>query len=275
MSSHILHTRALETLYRPFESKEAPSVPIVQPEKVQIKEPTFTFPPACTRARPKLSVVVVKKRISSRFFALLGGKVSNPPPGTVIDTEVTRPEWWVGAASHVSSSANGAAEEGGPYLTAASVSSRYDFYIVSQAVNNGSVSPTHYNVVYDTSGLKPDHMQRLTYKLCHMYFNWQVSKTLPASVPPGLWDELVFVWAVQLRFHENWRSTLTVVPQGTIRVPAPCQYAHKLAFLVGQSIHKEPDVKLDDLLFYLWAVGFFSVCIFWHLLSFLSLFSFR
>lgn len=51
---------------------------------------------------------------------------------------------------------------------------RYDFYIVSQAVRNGSVSPTHYNVVYDTSGLKPDHMQRLTYKLCHMYYNWQV-----------------------------------------------------------------------------------------------------
>ena len=52
--------------------------------------------------------------------------------------------------------------------------SRYDFYIVSQAVRSGSVSPTHYNVVYDTSGLKPDHMQRLTYKLCHMYYNWQV-----------------------------------------------------------------------------------------------------
>ncbi|XP_034726927.1 piwi-like protein 1 [Etheostoma cragini] len=129
---------------------------------------------------PKLSVVVVKKRISSRFFAHINGKVSNPPPGTVVDSEVTRPEW-------------------------------YDFYIVSQAVRSGSVSPTHYNVVYDTSGLKPDHMQRLTYKLCHMYFNWQ----------------------------------------GIIRVPAPCQYAHKLAFLVGQSIHREPGVKLDDLLFYL------------------------
>ena len=51
---------------------------------------------------------------------------------------------------------------------------RYDFYIVSQAVRAGSVSPTHYNVVYDTSGLKPDHLQRLTYKLCHMYYNWQV-----------------------------------------------------------------------------------------------------
>ncbi|XP_056274404.1 piwi-like protein 1 [Pseudoliparis swirei] len=129
---------------------------------------------------PKLSVVVVKKRISSRFFAALNGNVTNPPPGTVVDSDVTRPEW-------------------------------YDFYIVSQAVRTGSVSPTHYNVVYDTSGLKPDHMQRLTYKLCHMYYNWQ----------------------------------------GIIRVPAPCQYAHKLAFLVGQSIHKEPSVKLDDLLFYL------------------------
>ncbi|KAM6944761.1 piwi-like protein 1 [Lycodopsis pacificus] len=129
---------------------------------------------------PKLSVVVVKKRINSRFFAQIHGKVLNPPPGTIVDSEVTRPEW-------------------------------YDFYIVSQAVRMGSVSPTHYNVVYDTSGLKPDHMQRLTYKLCHMYYNWQ----------------------------------------GIIRVPAPCQYAHKLAFLVGQSIHREPSMKLDDLLFYL------------------------
>ncbi|KAK0153788.1 Piwi-like protein 1 [Merluccius polli] len=129
---------------------------------------------------PRLTVVVVKKRVSSRFFAHINGKMSNPPPGTVIDTDVTRPEW-------------------------------YDFYIVSQAVRMGSVSPTHYNVVYDTSGLKPDHMQRLTYKLCHMYYNWQ----------------------------------------GIIRVPAPCQYAHKLAFLVGQSIHREPSMKLDDYLFYL------------------------
>jgi len=39
--------------------------------------------------------------------------------------------------------------------------------------------------------------------------------------------------------------------QGTIRVPAPCQYAHKLAFLVGQSVHVEPDIALSDRLFYL------------------------
>ncbi|KAG2470727.1 PIWL1 protein, partial [Polypterus senegalus] len=129
---------------------------------------------------PKLSVVVVKKRIGARFFAKIDGKLSNPPPGTVVDNEVTRPEW-------------------------------YDFYVISQAVRIGSVSPTHYNVVYDTSGLKPDYMQRLTHKLCHMYYNWS----------------------------------------GIIAVPAPCQYAHKLAFLIGQSIHREPSPNMDELLYYL------------------------
>lgn len=59
-------------------------------------------------------------------------------------------------------------------LIVPSLLARYDFYIVSQAVRSGSVSPTHYNVIHDTSGLKPDHMQRLAYKLCHMYYNWQV-----------------------------------------------------------------------------------------------------
>ncbi|XP_073532235.1 piwi-like protein 1 [Phyllobates terribilis] len=129
---------------------------------------------------PKLTVVVVKKRISARFFAHLGGRLQNPPPGTIVDVEVTRPEW-------------------------------YDFFIISQSVRQGTVSPTHYNVVFDTGTLKPDYMQRLTYKLCHLYYNWP----------------------------------------GVIRVPAPCQYAHKLAFLVGQSVHKEPHVSLADRLFYL------------------------
>ncbi|XP_074777312.1 piwi-like protein 1 isoform X1 [Athene noctua] len=129
---------------------------------------------------PRLTVIVVKKRVSTRFFAQCGGTLKNPPPGTVVDVEVTRPEW-------------------------------YDFYIVSQAVRTGCVAPTHYNVIYDTSKLKPDHVQRLTYKLCHMYYNWS----------------------------------------GVIRVPAPCQYAHKLAFLVGQSIHREPNLVLSDRLYYL------------------------
>ncbi|XP_019381037.1 PREDICTED: piwi-like protein 4 isoform X1 [Gavialis gangeticus] len=94
-----------------------------------------------TNYRPKLSVVVVRKKCIARFFAEADGSLRNPPVGTVVDTEATRPEW-------------------------------YDFYLVSQLVHQGTVNPTHYNVVYDDSGLKPDHMQRLTYKMCHLYYNW-------------------------------------------------------------------------------------------------------
>lgn len=51
----------------------------------------------------------------------------------------------------------------------------YDFYLVSQVACRGTVNPTYYNIIYDDNGLKPDHMQRLTYKLCHLYYNWPVS----------------------------------------------------------------------------------------------------
>jgi hypothetical protein len=58
----------------------------------------------------------------------------NPPSGTVVDDVVTLPE-------------------------------RYDFYLISQSVRVGTVNPTSYNVIWDESGLKPDHIQKLTYKV--------------------------------------------------------------------------------------------------------------
>ena len=94
---------------------------------------------------PKLTVVVVKKRISARFFSMAGRDLANPGPGTVVDNTVTRPE-------------------------------SYDYFVISQSVRQGTVTPTHYNVIWDESGMKPDHIQRLTYKLCHLYYNWPVSK---------------------------------------------------------------------------------------------------
>merc|ERR1719348_863584 len=124
--------------------------------------------------------IIVSKRINTRFFKMTG-KPSNPPSGTVVDDVVTLPE-------------------------------RYDFFLVSQSVRQGTVNPTSYNVIKDTSGLKPQHLQALTYKLTHLYYNWP----------------------------------------GTVRVPAVCQYAHKLALLVGDSLHKMPaEENLDNLLYYL------------------------
>merc|ERR1719481_1578393 len=105
----------------------------------------------------KFTYILVSKRINTRFFKMDAKGPSNPPSGAVFDDVVTLPE-------------------------------RYDFFLISQSVRQGTVNPTSYNVVKDTSGLKPDHIQALTYKLTHLYYNWP----------------------------------------GTVRVPAPCQYAHKL-----------------------------------------------
>jgi len=128
----------------------------------------------------KFTYIIVSKRINTRLFRT-NGKPSNPPSGTVVDDVVTLPE-------------------------------RYDFFLVSQSVRQGTVNPTSYNVVKDSSGLRPQHIQGLTYKLTHLYYNWP----------------------------------------GTVRVPAVCQYAHKLALLVGDSLHKMPaEGHLDDLLYFL------------------------
>ena len=96
---------------------------------------------------PKFAMVIVKKRVSTRLFLENRGQYNNPPPGTIVDTVVTRPEW-------------------------------LDFFLISQSVRQGTVTPTHYNIINDSTGLKPDHFQRLTYKLCHLYYNWPVSVTI-------------------------------------------------------------------------------------------------
>ena len=130
--------------------------------------------------QPKLCFVVVKKRISTRIMELSGRNVNNPPPGTLVADAC------VGKNS-------------------------YEYFICAQSVRQGTTTPTNYTVVHDTSGLQPIHLQALTYKLTHLYYNWP----------------------------------------GTVRVPAPCQYAHKIAFLLGQSVHKDPSLDLADKLYYL------------------------
>ena len=130
----------------------------------------------------KLTFIVVSKRINTRFFWPRDRTIENPPSGTVVDDVATLPE-------------------------------RYDFYLISQSVMQGTVNPTSYNIIHDESGWTPDRLQVLTYKLTHLYFNWP----------------------------------------GTVRVPAPCRYAHKLADLVGGSLKEEvhPELTQQNVLYYL------------------------
>lgn len=66
-------------------------------------------------------------------------------------------------------------------------------------------------------------------------------------LPPSIMD-MVF----RKKVKKSKAMFILFFSQGTIRVPAPCQYAHKLAFLQGQSLHREPDAYLSDKLFFLW-----------------------
>jgi len=129
---------------------------------------------------PEFAFIVVQKRINRRFFNMEGDKYINPPPGSVLDHTVMK--------KHM-----------------------YDFLLVSQHVTQGTVTPSHYIVIRDSTNFSWDVIQKISYKLTHMYFNWP----------------------------------------GTVRVPAPCQYAHKLAYQVGEHTKVEPSPELMNRLFFL------------------------
>nr|BAI67938.1 DjPiwiA [Dugesia japonica] len=139
---------------------------------------------------PQIIYVVVKKRISVKFFK----DGANPNPGTVVDEKIVKPNF-------------------------------YEFYLVSQRTTKGTASPTNYNVLMDTkynnkktneiSPMAPSVLQQITFSLTHLYFNWM----------------------------------------GTIRVPVPTHYAHRLAELVGK-VHRgatPPTIneRIRERLFYL------------------------
>ncbi|OMJ90456.1 hypothetical protein SteCoe_7154 [Stentor coeruleus] len=117
--------------------------------------------------KPSLLYVVVNKRTNARFYCDNNGNTTNPPLGTIVDSKVV--------------------EKTG-----------YDFYVMPAKANQGSMTPTHFHVVYDDSDLPCDNVEILAYKMCYSYYNWS----------------------------------------GSIRVPAPCQYAHKLAYNYGERSDK-------------------------------------
>jgi aubergine-like protein len=66
----------------------------------------------------------------------------------------------------------------------------FDFFLVPQMTTQGCVLPTHFFVsLNESKDLSKEDLESLTYNLCYMYSNWS----------------------------------------GSIKVPSPCQHAHKIA----------------------------------------------
>ncbi len=143
-------------------------------------------------AKPELIFICVNKKVATKFFTgdnLQREGLGNPEQGTVVSSEVTTGN---------------------------------DFYLISQKTTQGSAAPTHYFVlshyvngddgyVDKTKEISEKVMvdiQKLTYKLCYMYYNWS----------------------------------------GSIKVPAPIQYAQKLSTLIGDR-WKPDNQMIPDKLF--------------------------
>jgi aubergine-like protein len=82
----------------------------------------------------------------------------------------------------------------------------YDFFLISQKTNQGLSQATHYQVIFDDFRVNTEDLQYFIYKQCYLYYNWT----------------------------------------GGIKIPAPCQYAKKLAILVGDKLSSNKEIVFPE-----------------------------
>ena len=99
-----------------------------------------------TEKLPSLTMVMINVKTSERFFTE-GENTRNVPAGTVVASSI--------------------------------VSNFYDFYVVSQNSNKGSIVPNHYRVVHSDSKLEEGVLQELIFSQCFNYVNWTGSIKVP------------------------------------------------------------------------------------------------
>ena len=123
---------------------------------------------------PNLSYIVVQKRIDTRIYTQTGPKTfENPEPGVVVDNTITRrcfKDFFLVSILYIS-----VRIEVNLFRLPekASLLLMFLFSQIPQSVNQGTVTPVHYVVVADYGKpLTPDQIQRVAYKLGHMYYNW-------------------------------------------------------------------------------------------------------
>ncbi|KAL8971351.1 MAG: hypothetical protein Q9183_001092 [Haloplaca sp. 2 TL-2023] len=115
----------------------------------------------------KFTVVVAEKRHHIRFFpGRSGDDNQNPLPGTIVDRDVTHPY-------------------------------ENDIYLCSHKALKGTARPTHYHMLMDEAGIKPDKFQKILYDHCYQYMR--------STTPVGLFPAVYYAHLAsnRARAHEN------------------------------------------------------------------------
>ena len=102
--------------------------------------------------KPEIVIVVVNKKINSKFYSMDKAYVNNPVSGSVIADSLSTNE------------------------------ETYSFHLAAQQVNQGSCTPTLYKVVHDTSKIPKEALVNFTFEQCFNYYNWEGAVRVPACL---------------------------------------------------------------------------------------------
>ncbi|PIA63772.1 hypothetical protein AQUCO_00201245v1 [Aquilegia coerulea] len=102
----------------------------------------------CTRI-PKITLIVAQKNHHTKLIPY--GSTSNPPPGTVVDTQIVHPR-------------------------------NYDFYMCAHKAEIGTTRPTHYHVLLDEIGFSADELQNIVHSLCYVYQRGTTATSIVAPI---------------------------------------------------------------------------------------------
>ena len=100
----------------------------------------------------KIVFISVNKNLKTKYLMNKGSnQYDRPVPGTVVDCEIVK-------------------------------NNVYDFFLVSTQCRQGIQTPSHYSVLYDDLNCGPEDIQKLTYKLSYMYYNYSGAVKIPAPL---------------------------------------------------------------------------------------------
>lgn len=93
--------------------------------------------------------IITNKLIDVKFFMVDGSNLNNPKSGLCVDDHIISP-------------------------------GSYEFYIQPQYVNQGTATPTKFQVLMDDTSMTLEEIEQITYYMCYYYWNWAGAIRVPA-----------------------------------------------------------------------------------------------